>query len=90
MSVGVLLHPEQLILCVGQADPQRHAAIGQGDVLFNSDLPGTMGATFVTFEHVEEGRDGQVHGHHTHVIHWRGKERGRGRDDKCNLKNTDL
>lgn len=70
--MGVLFHPEQLVLCVREADPQRHAAIGQGDVLFNSDLPGALGATLVTVEHVEERSGGQVHGHHTHVVHWRG------------------
>ena len=76
-SVGVLIHPEQLILSVGQPDAQCHAAIGQGDVLLDPHLPGALGSTFVPIEHVEQGVGCQIHGPHSHVVHWRGERERR-------------
>lgn len=69
VSVGVLLHAEKLVLCVGEPDAQRHAAVGNGDILLHPDLPGPLHATLVTIEDVEEGGGGQVHGSYSHVVH---------------------
>lgn len=68
-SVDVLLHPEELVLGVGQPDAQRHAAVGQGDILLHLDLPGARLATLIIFEDVEKGGGGRVHGGHRHVVH---------------------
>lgn len=79
-AVGVLLHAEQLVLGVGEADAQRHAAVGHRDVLLHPDLPGALDSALVTVEDVEQGGGGQVHGGHSHVVHWR---RRRRRDTRC-------
>lgn len=67
-AVSVLLHAEELILCVGEPDTQRHAAIRYGDILFHSDLPRPLRSTLITIEDVEEGGGGQVHRRHSHVV----------------------
>lgn len=73
-AVGVLLHAEQLVLGVGEADAQRHAAVGHRDVLLHPDLPGTLDSALVAVKDVEQGGGGQVHGGHSHVVHWRRTE----------------
>ena len=85
-AVGVLLHPEELVLGVGEPDAQRHAAVCYGDVLLHPHLPGALGATLVAVEDVEEGRGGQVHGRHSHVVHWR--EGDTRREDRLRDKET--
>lgn len=75
-AVGVLLHAEELVFCVGEPDAQCHAAVGYGDVLLHPDLPGALDPTLVTVEDVEEGGGGQVHGGHSHVVYYRRKTPG--------------
>ncbi|KAG7220895.1 hypothetical protein INR49_017745 [Caranx melampygus] len=54
-SMGVLLHAEELVLRVGEADAQRHAAVRDGDVLLHPDLPRPLRSTLITIEDIEEG-----------------------------------
>lgn len=69
LSVSVLLHAEELVLRVGQADPQGHAAVGHGDILLHPHLPGALDPTLVTVEDIEERGGSHVHGRHSHVVH---------------------
>lgn len=76
-SVSVLLHAEELVLGVGEADPQRHAAVGHSHILLHPHLPGPLDPTLVTVEDIEERGGGHVHGRYSHVVHWKRKTRQR-------------
>lgn len=67
--MGVLLHAEELVLCVGESNPQSHAAVGHSDVLFHPHLPGPLHPTLVAVEDVEQGGGGHVHRRYPHVVH---------------------
>lgn len=73
--MGVLLHAEKLILCVGEPDAQCHTAIGYGNVLLHPNLPGTLNSALITIEDVEKGGGGQVHGSYSHVVNLKGKDK---------------
>lgn len=75
--MDVLLHAEKLVLRVGKSDAKCHAAVGHGDILLHSNLPGALHSAVVATEDVEEGVSGYVHGHHSHVVHWRKKTRSK-------------
>ena len=58
----VPLHPEELILHVGQPDAQRQTPIGGCDVPLGSQGPGPRAPTAARLREVEHGRGDPVHG----------------------------
>ena len=67
--MSVLLHAEELVLRVGESNPQGHAAVRHSDVLLHPHLPGTLDPTLVAVEDIEERGGSHVHGCHSHVVH---------------------
>ena len=59
---GVPLHPEQLILHMGQPDAQWQAPIGGSDVTLSSQGPSPWAPAAARFREVEHGRGDPVHG----------------------------